>query len=106
MAQARAAVSRQNEGVRHLWQVVNAIAFTWSPRPPICNLGNHTLVITNDYGNPDASALVTPVIKDGAAFSDEEPTQETIILDHDEAYNLYQCLHALFFGAPHGESTR
>ncbi len=61
-----------------------------SPTPLVYNLGTHTLIITHDYETPDAFELAAPPL-------DEEPKEETIILDHDETYNLYQCLHTLLF---------
>ena len=72
------------------------------PVPLVCNLGHHTLVITSGYDNPDAFELVAPVIREGATFPNED---QTIIFDHDEAYNLYQCLHTLFFGPQQSESV-
>ena len=59
------------------------------PAPLVYNLGECSLIITSDYGAPDAFELAAPKIGDA-------PTQETIILDHDETYHLYQCLHSLF----------
>ncbi len=67
-----------------------------SPMPLVYNLGTHTLIITHDYETPDAFELAAPLI-DETALPDEESKQETIILDHDETYNLYQCLHTLLF---------
>ena len=70
------------------------------PVPLVYNLSEHSLIITSNYDAPDAFELAAPVIhasQDGAVLPDEEPTQETIILDHDEAYHLYQCLHTLLF---------
>jgi hypothetical protein len=65
------------------------------PEPLFYNLGNHCLIITNDYGAPDAFELCAPVI--------DEQTQEvdpgspvTTVFDEEETYNLYQCLHSLF----------
>lgn len=67
--------------------------------PITYNLGEHSLIITNDYGAPDAFELAAPVIRespDMVASVEEVPTNSTLILDHDESYNLYQCLHTLF----------
>lgn len=60
-----------------------------APVPLIYNLGNHSLVITNSYGDLAAFEFAAP-------STDEGTTQELTILDHDETYNLYQCLHELF----------
>ncbi len=70
------------------------------PTPLVYNLGTHTLIITHDYETPDAFELAAPLI-DEAALPDGEPKEVTIILDHDETYNLYQCLHTLLFMPVH-----
>jgi hypothetical protein len=61
----------------------------------VYDLDEHSLIIVNDYRTLDAFELVAPVI-DEASLQGDAPIQETIILDHDEAYHLYQCLHTLF----------
>ena len=63
--------------------------------PLMYNLGDHTLVITNSYDNLSAFELAAPRVEVEQADSDT-PKQELTILDHDETYNLYQCLHTLF----------
>jgi hypothetical protein len=72
-------------------------------RPIMCNLGDTTLIITNDSEAPDAFELVAPKI-DESKLPDVEPDTETIILDEHETYNLYQCLHALLF-APQADEN-
>ena len=65
------------------------------PAPLVYNLGECSLIITSDYGAPDAFELAaTPA--DETALTGRGPQQQTVILDHDETYNLYQCLHSLF----------
>ena len=54
------------------------------PAPLVYNLGECLLIITSDYGAPDAFELAASRVN------------ETVILDHDETYYLYQCLHSLF----------
>jgi hypothetical protein len=64
------------------------------PAPLVYNLGDHTLVITSDYGTPEAFELCAPVINEQTLeVSPDSP--QTAIFDHDEAYRLYQCLHTL-----------
>jgi len=70
------------------------------PAPLVYNLGEHTLIITSDYGAPDAFELCAPAINEQT--QEEAPDgPETAIFDEDETYRLYQCLHALF----HSQST-
>ena len=69
------------------------------PAPLVYHLGEHTLIITSDYGAPDAFELVAPSVHEtpeGECAQSAEPGQETAILDHEEAYRLHQCLHMLF----------
>ena len=73
------------------------------PTPLLINLGTHTLVITSDYGTPDAFALVARVIKDGVASPDDGASTTTVIFDHEETYHLYQCLQSLF--QPSGDES-
>jgi hypothetical protein len=63
------------------------------PAPLVYHLGEHTLIITSDYGAPDAFELVAPNV-DEAVATDDPP--QTVILDHEESYRLYQCLQSLF----------
>ena len=70
------------------------------PAPLLYHLGEHSLIITSDYGAPDAFELVAPKI-DEAAATDDVSSPQTAIFDHDETYRLYQCLHSLF--QPGGE---
>jgi hypothetical protein len=68
--------------------------------PLVYNLGETSLIITNDYGAPDAFELAAPSLPcEEMAESLEMPHNPTIILDETESYNLYTCLHALFAGA-------
>ena len=60
------------------------------PAPLVYHLGEHTLVITSDYGAPDAFELVAPKV------NDEESGTTTVIFDEGETYRLYQCLYELF----------
>lgn len=64
------------------------------PKPLVYNLGETSLIITSDYGAPDAFELAAPTINE--ATQEVTHTPATIVLDHDEIYNLYQCLHSLF----------
>jgi len=64
--------------------------------PLMYNLGDHTLIITNDYGNLAAFELAAPRVDIEEQVDSDTPKQELTILDHDETYNLYQCLHTLF----------
>jgi len=68
------------------------------PVPLTYNLGDSTLIIANEYTATDAFALVTP--KKDKASSDQKKTSElppvNIVLDNEEAYRLYTCLHSLF----------
>ena len=73
-----------------------------TPAPLVYNLGEHSLIITSDYGAPDASALVAPRL-DETALPGDAPQQQTVILDHEETYHLYQCLHSLFQPPSNGE---
>jgi hypothetical protein len=69
------------------------------PAPLVYNLGEHSLIIASDYGAPDAFELCAPVItetKTGEVAQDHESSPQVAIFDHDETYNLYQCLHCLF----------
>ena len=66
------------------------------PAPLVYHLGEHCLIITNDYGAPDAFELAAPMIKDDETQQIEEEHPQTVIFDHDETYHLYQCLHTLF----------
>ncbi len=75
------------------------------PVPLVYNLGEHALIITSNYDAPDAFELATPVI-DETSLQGDAQTQETVILDHDEAYHLYQCLHTLLFAPQQEESAR
>jgi hypothetical protein len=61
------------------------IAVLEKPIALICNLGSTNLVFTSQEQIPDLFESV----------SDEEgePKQSTIVLNPDETYNLYQCLH-------------
>ena len=68
------------------------------PTPLVYNLGETSLIITSGYGSPDAFELAAPGVID-----DDTPQSQTIILDQEETYNLYQCLHTLFH--PTGEET-
>jgi hypothetical protein len=74
------------------------------PTSLLYNLGNHSLVITGDYGAPDAFELGAPVTDETTSL-DEAHQPETIILGHDETYNLYQCLHTLLFVPQRDESA-
>jgi len=65
------------------------------PAPLLYNLGEHTLIITSDYGAPDAFELVAPNV-DEAATHDEGASTPTVIFDASETYYLYQCLQSLF----------
>jgi hypothetical protein len=69
------------------------------PAPLVYNLGEHCLIITNDYGAPDAFELAAPVIDETETGEAAESGNETEIFDHDETYRLYQCLHSLFHSA-------
>jgi hypothetical protein len=67
------------------------------PVPQVTVLEDHTLIIANEYCAPDAFALVTPM--EDNVSSDQEKTSElpvNIVLDNEEAYRLYTCLHSLF----------
>jgi len=72
------------------------------PAPLVYNLGECSLLITSDYGAPDAFELVASKI-DETAQEGEALQHSTIILDHDETYHLYQCLHTLFHPERSGE---
>jgi hypothetical protein len=74
------------------------------PTPLVYNLGTHSLIVTSDYGAPDAFELAAPVI-DEASLPDDALQHSTVILDHDEAYHLYQCLHTSLFVPQHGENV-
>ena len=72
--------------------------------PVVYNLGSHSLIITNDYSAPDAFELAAPIIDEAThEVTPDSPT--TLILDNDETYNLYQCLHALFVKPATGEEV-
>ncbi len=66
------------------------------PVPLVYNLGESSLIITSDYGAPHAFELAAPAITNEAVSPDDAPKSETVILNHDETYYLYQCLHVLF----------
>jgi hypothetical protein len=66
------------------------------PAPLVYKLDEHSLIITSDYGAPDAFELVAPSAKKG-----KHPP--TVIFDHEESYYLYQCLHELFQPSSEGE---
>ena len=70
------------------------------PIPLVYNLGEHSLVVTSDYGAPEAFELATPVITEEGEESAD--SSKTLILDADETSNLYQCLHEWFH--PAGEA--
>ncbi len=72
------------------------------PAPLVYNLGDHSLIITSDYGAPDAFELVAPKV-DETALPDDGASTTTVIFDHEETYHLYQCLHALFQGVVTGD---
>ena len=58
--------------------------------------------IANHYDIPDAFELAAPVVdEETGAESPESPP--TLILDHEETYSLYQCLHTLFHPPVTGE---
>jgi hypothetical protein len=70
-------------------------------RPVICQLGDASqAILTSDYDAPEAFELAAPpyVPDEGVSSPGEElpVSHATIILDEEEAYGLYQCLHALF----------
>src|SRR5437763_11816641 len=70
------------------------------PTPVEYNWGNHTLIITHDYGSPDAFERAAPQVDEAEAAVSRESEQhenDLVILDHNETYNLYQCLHTLLF---------
>jgi hypothetical protein len=69
------------------------------PVPLIHVLGKHSLIITDSYGNPDAFELAA--LRVGEVQEGERTT--TLILDEEETYNLYQCLHKLFHPAHNEE---
>jgi hypothetical protein len=65
------------------------------PAPLLYNLGEHSLIITSDYGAPDAFELAAPAINEETLeVSPDSP--QTAIFDEEETYRLYQCLHTLF----------
>ena len=81
------------------------------PAPQVTVLGDHTLIIANEYSVTDAFALVTPVVqtdKPRQRFAPFHwmhmvmrrrktgPSPVNIVLDQMESYRLYQCLHTLF----------
>ena len=70
------------------------------PTPIEYHLGNNTLIITRDYNEPDPFELAAPQVDEvEATLSSESEQQQSglLIFDHDETYNLYQCLHTLLF---------
>ena len=66
------------------------------PVPLVYNLGETSLIMTSDYGTPDAFELAAPVVGDAPVSPDEQPNRHSVILSHDETYYLYQCLTVLF----------
>jgi len=83
-------------------------------RPVICRLGDSTrAILTTDFDAPDAFELASPAyVPDGSDTSSEQElpladkevvspedlptTPATLILDDEESFNLYRCLHTLY----------
>jgi len=89
-------------------------------QPVICRLGDETQVIlASDFNAPDAFELASPAYipnpessSSGETISSDEEipfadesvvssedlstTPATIILDDEESFNLYRCLHTLY----------
>ena len=62
--------------------------------PLVYNLGRTTLIITSEYGAPEAFELAAPTIDEATGEITHNPP--TVILDHEETDKLYQCLRELF----------